>query len=167
MMFLALETLSLSAVFLENAGKELAHALNFSRLLSLTLRHCPGSEEFLNAVIDSGQAIRLSSREVACGPYDNDVGLYGAILMFLKAFQGLKDLFITFPGPVPTLGLCHTMAHHKSLIRFVCRKRTVNPYENIPLLLISKKGWTSCICHFYRKIELSWIDPSRTIPSRR
>jgi hypothetical protein len=36
-MFPALETLSLSAVSLENAGKELVYALNFSRLSSLTL----------------------------------------------------------------------------------------------------------------------------------
>ena len=46
-MFPALETLSLSAISIENAGKGLAYALNFSGLSSLTLRHCSGSEEFL------------------------------------------------------------------------------------------------------------------------
>ncbi|PVH67571.1 hypothetical protein DL98DRAFT_600354 [Cadophora sp. DSE1049] len=61
-MFPALETLSLSAISLENAEK--AYALNFSGLSSLKLRHCSGSEEFLTAVIDSGQTIRLSSLEV-------------------------------------------------------------------------------------------------------
>ena len=85
-MFPALETLSLSAVSLENAGKELVYALNFSRLSSLTLRHCPGSEEFLNAVIDLGQTIRLSLLEVACGPSDNDVDMCGTLSTFLKAF---------------------------------------------------------------------------------
>ena len=53
MMFLALETLSLSGVSLENVRKKLVHAFNFSRLLSLILQHCPGSKEFLNTVIDS------------------------------------------------------------------------------------------------------------------
>jgi hypothetical protein len=72
-MFPALETLSLSTVSLENAGEKLAHALNFSRLSLLKLRHSLGSEEFLNAVMSSGQTIRLSSLEVACGPADNDV----------------------------------------------------------------------------------------------
>jgi len=133
MMFPALETLSLSAVSLENAGKKLAHALNFSRLSSLTLRHSPGSEEFLNAVIDSGQTIRLSLLEVACGPSDNDVNMCGTLSTFLKAFQGLRDLFITLPRPVPTLDLWRTMAHHKStLTRFICHQRTVDLNENSP-----------------------------------
>lgn len=124
MMLPALETLSLSAVSLKNAGKKLAHALDFSRLSSLILPHCPGSEEFLNAVIDSGQTIRLSSLEVTCGLDDNDVALCGALLALLKSFQGLKDLFITLPAPVPTLDVRRSMTHHKStLTRFVCRER--------------------------------------------
>ncbi|KAH8679710.1 hypothetical protein BGZ60DRAFT_235687 [Tricladium varicosporioides] len=130
-MFPALATLSLSAVSLENAGKRLQHALNLSQLSSLTLRHCPGSEEFLNAVIDSGQTIRLSSLEVACGPYDNEVAICGALSTLLKSFQGLRDLFITHPAPVPALGLRRAMAHHKStLTRFVCRERIVDLDEH-------------------------------------
>ena len=85
-MFPALGSLSLSAVSLENAGKELVYALNFSQLSSLTLRHCPRSEEFLNAVIDSGQTIQLSLLEVACDPSDNDVDMCGTLSTFLKAF---------------------------------------------------------------------------------
>ncbi|KAH8650229.1 hypothetical protein BGZ60DRAFT_569554 [Tricladium varicosporioides] len=130
-MFPALATLSLSAVSLENMGKGLAHAFNLSRLSSLTLRHCPGSEEFLNAVIDSGQTIQLSSLEVACGLYDDDVALCAALSTLIKSFQGLRDLFITLPAPVPTLGLRRSMAHHKStLARFVCRERTIDHDEN-------------------------------------
>ncbi|KAL5322929.1 hypothetical protein ACEPPN_010909 [Leptodophora sp. 'Broadleaf-Isolate-01'] len=82
-MFPALETLSLSAISLENAEK--AYALNFSGLSSLKLRHCSGSEEFLTAVIDSGQTIRLSSLEVVCGLSDNDIDMCGTLSMFLGA----------------------------------------------------------------------------------
>jgi hypothetical protein len=120
-MFPALETLFLSAVLLENAGKELVYALNFSCLSSLTLRDCPGSEEFLNAVIDLGQTIRLSLLKVACGLSGNDFDMCGTLSTFLKAFQGLRDLFITLPKPVPTLDLWRTIAYHKlTLTRFVC-----------------------------------------------
>jgi hypothetical protein len=81
----ALEILSLGAISLENAARGVAYALNFSGLSSLTLRHCPGSEEFLTAVIDSRQTIRLSSLEVACGLSD-DVDMCGTLSTFLKTY---------------------------------------------------------------------------------
>ncbi|KAH9208526.1 hypothetical protein DL95DRAFT_467674 [Leptodontidium sp. 2 PMI_412] len=62
-MFPALETLSLSDISLENAQKRIAYAFNAHELSSLTLRHCSGSEEFLNEVIGSGQTIKLSLLE--------------------------------------------------------------------------------------------------------
>jgi hypothetical protein len=132
-MFPALETLSLSDISLENAEKGIAYAFNFSELSSLTLRHCSGSEEFLTAVIDSSQTIRLSSLEVVCGPSDHDIDMCGTLSMFLGASQGLKDLFVSLPGPVETLEFWRTIAHHKStLTRFVCHQRTVNLDDNSP-----------------------------------
>jgi hypothetical protein len=131
-MFPALEILSLSAISLENAARGVAYALNFSGLFSLTLRHCPGSEEFLTAVIDSGRTIRLSSLEVACGLSD-DVDMCGTLSTFLKTCQGLRDLFTTLPGLVPTLDLWRTIGHHQStLTRSVCHQRAVNLHENSP-----------------------------------
>ncbi|KAH6667391.1 hypothetical protein B0J14DRAFT_602141 [Halenospora varia] len=128
-MFPALETLSLSAISLENAEK--AYALNFSGLSSLTLRYCSGSEEFLTAVIDSGQTIRLSSLEVVCSPSDIDIDMCGTLSMFLGAFQGLKNLFVSLPRPVETLDFWRTITQHKStLTRFVCHQRTVNLDDN-------------------------------------
>ena len=57
----------------------------------------------------------------------------GTLSMFLKAFQGLKDLFVTLPGPVQTLDFWRTIAYHKlTLTRFVCHQRTVNLNENSP-----------------------------------
>jgi hypothetical protein len=130
-MFPALETLSLSAISLENAEKGVAYALNFSGLSSLTLRHCSGSEEFLTAVIDSGQTIRLSLLEVVYGVFDSDIDMCGTLSTFLGSFQGLKDLFVTLPGPVQTLEFWRALAHHKStLTRFVYHQRTVNLIEN-------------------------------------
>ncbi|KAH6667672.1 hypothetical protein B0J14DRAFT_169359 [Halenospora varia] len=55
----------------------------------------------------------------------------GTLSVFLGAFQGLKDLFVSLPGPVETLEFWRTIAHHKStLTRFVCHQRTVNLNEN-------------------------------------
>jgi hypothetical protein len=47
-----METLSLNAVLLENARKELVYTFNFSCLLSLILQNYPKSKEFLNTVIN-------------------------------------------------------------------------------------------------------------------
>ena len=59
--------------------------------------------------------------------------MYGTISTFLKAFQGVRDLFITLPRLVLTLDLWHTIAYHKStLTRFVYRQRVVNFNENSP-----------------------------------
>jgi hypothetical protein len=71
-MFPALRTLALRSISLENAEKELALALNLTRLSSLTLRHCSGSEDFLNAAVASGQKICLSSLEVVYGVSDDE-----------------------------------------------------------------------------------------------
>jgi len=52
---------------------------------------------------------------------------------FLGAFQGLKDLFVSLPGPVETLELWRSIIHHEStLTRFVCHRRTVNLDDNSP-----------------------------------
>ena len=132
-MFPALETLSLSHISLGNAQKGIADAVNFHQLSSLTLRHCAGSEEFLTEVIGSGQTIKLSSLEVVWGPSDHDLEMCATLQSFLGAFQGLKDLFVSLPGPVETLELWRSMIHHEStLTRFVCHQRTVNLDDNSP-----------------------------------
>jgi hypothetical protein len=83
--------------------------------------------------MDSAQTIRLSSLEVTCGPADDDVDMCGTLSAFLRALQGLRDLFIALLGPAPTLDLWRTIARHKStLTRFVCHQRTVNLNENSP-----------------------------------
>ncbi|KAG9229520.1 hypothetical protein BJ875DRAFT_474606 [Amylocarpus encephaloides] len=132
-MFPALKTLSLSNVSLKNAEGGIAYAFNFRELSSLTLRHCSGSEEFLTEVIGSGQTIRLSSLEVVWGPSDNDIDMCGTLSRFLGAFQGLKDLFVSLPGPVETMVLWRSILHHKStLTRFIFHQRTVNIDVNSP-----------------------------------
>jgi len=132
-MFPALETLSLSGISLENAQKGIAYAFNFHELSSLTLHHCSGSEEFLTEVIGSGQTIRLSSLEVVWGPSDHDIDMCATLSSFLGAFQGLKDLFVSLPGPVDTLELWRSIIHHKStLTRFVCHQRSVDLHDNSP-----------------------------------
>ncbi|KAH9204561.1 hypothetical protein DL95DRAFT_529207 [Leptodontidium sp. 2 PMI_412] len=132
-MFPALEALSLSDISLENAQKGIAYAFNFHELSSLTLHHCSGSEEFLTEVIGSGQTIRLSSLEVVWGPSDHDIDMCATLSSFLGAFQGLKDLFVSLPGPVDTLELWRSIIHHKStLTRFVCHQRSVDLHDDSP-----------------------------------
>jgi hypothetical protein len=131
--FPALDTLSLSYISLENAENEIAYAFNFTELSSLTLRHCSGFEEFLTEFIGSGHTIRLSSLEVVCGPSDVEYDMCDTLSMFLDAFQGLKDLFVSLPGPVETLEFWRRIAYHKStLTRFVYHQRTVDTDDTSP-----------------------------------
>jgi hypothetical protein len=61
--FPALTSLSLGFISLNDAEKPLVHALNVSGLLHLTLRQCPGMENFLRVITESSQTLKLLSLE--------------------------------------------------------------------------------------------------------
>lgn len=133
-MFPALKMLSLRAVSLKNAEKELAHALNISQLSSLTLRHCSRSEDFLSAAVAAGQSIGLSSLEIVYGPSDDEYDMLHILFQSLKNLKGIRDLFISLPGPDATLDFWHAVAENlPRLTRFVYHQRGVNVDEDSPL----------------------------------
>lgn len=130
-MFPALKMLSLRAISLENAEKELAHALNLSKLSSLTLRHCSGSEDFLAAAVAGGQIIGLSSLEIVYGPSDDEYYMLQILSDSLNSLKGLRDLFISLPGPDVTLNFWRAVSKRlPQLTRFVYHQRAVNVDED-------------------------------------
>ena len=117
--FPALQVLSLSAVSLRSAGKELARALDINLLQSLKLRLCPGWEEFLDCLACSGHPIMLKNLEVQSSEPVADVGSDGAreLSAFVDAFQGLRELFISIDGPVYSQDILRSAIRHKSTLR--------------------------------------------------
>jgi hypothetical protein len=124
--FPALETLLLSDISFNSAAPEMFYAFNLSRLRSLTLRNCPGSGDFLRGAIELGEAIRLISLEVQAN-INHDFDIPGAISTFLRAFEGLENLYIAYTGPTDTIALWRSMLKHKStLARFAYHQRVID-----------------------------------------
>jgi hypothetical protein len=129
--FPALRVLSLSKVSLRSAITEMMYAFNFSWLRSLKLRFCPGAEEFLIRVIDSGQTVRLTSLEFQADIEEEHRDISDTVSTFLEAFEGLEEFFFSDPGPSWTMALWRSMLHHKgTLTRFVHHQRVVNLDED-------------------------------------
>jgi len=136
--FPALETLLLSGVSFNSAAPEMFYAFNLSRLRSLTLRNCPGSDDFIKGAIELGQAIRLISLEVQAG-FDFD--MLDALSTFLGAFGGLENLYVAHGAPTDTIAFWRSILNHKStLTRFAYHQRTIDSdddYEECDLLDLS------------------------------
>lgn len=106
---------------------EMARAINFDTLTSLTLRRCPGWDKLLASVTELGLPIRLRKLEI----YDcnNAPGGWGHETLgdFVGAFDGLEELFITEPGPEYTLELWDRVTRHQATLRkFVYHQRMVD-----------------------------------------
>jgi hypothetical protein len=123
--FPALNSLSLGFIPLQNAEKTLVHALNISGLSHLTLRQCPGMEDFLRAIAASGQMLRLLSLEYACG-LDDEIDVCRALEGIFGIATDLTDLFLSLPGPTHTLEIWRALAHNRlPITRLVYHQRFV------------------------------------------
>lgn len=127
-----IRVLSLSHVPLGAAA--MAPAINFSTLVSLTLRKCLCWEEFLERVLEQGPTINLTKLEIQ----DSDSVSTGmgpfVIADLLEAFRGLEELFITDMGVSldSTVVWSHVAHHRATLRRFVYHQRVVDQDEESP-----------------------------------
>jgi hypothetical protein len=128
--FPALTSLSLGFISLKNAEKALVHALNTSGLLHLTLRQCPGMEDFLRVITESGQTLKLLSLEYHSS-LNEELDVCSTLEGIFDITTDLTDLFLSIPGPTVTLELWRKLADKKiPLTRFVYHQRCVNLNEN-------------------------------------
>ncbi|KAJ2983140.1 hypothetical protein NQ176_g912 [Zarea fungicola] len=118
--FMQISTLSLSRVPL---AAEMAHAINFDSLTSLTLRSCSRWQQFITGVLQLGVSIRLQKLEIQHqDSHGSDV-----IRDFLVAFQGLNDLAISESWPSNTIEVWNRVANHRATLkRFVYHQRMIN-----------------------------------------
>lgn len=127
--FPQLRTLDLTQVPLVAA---MAHAINFDTLRKLTLCMCPGWCDFVQAVLNLGAPLRLTTLELQ--ETDSVSDEFGEFIAkdFISGFEGLEELFLSQNG-IETLRLWNTIARcHPSLRRFVYHPGTVNLNEESP-----------------------------------
>ncbi|KFZ17811.1 hypothetical protein V501_01554 [Pseudogymnoascus sp. VKM F-4519 (FW-2642)] len=128
-MFPSLSSLSLGCVPLKNAEEALVHALNISGLRHLSLRQCPGMDNFLTEVAASGQILSLLSLEYTCG-----VGEYDMCAALEKIFSiapNLTSLFLLLIGPTSTLEFWRALAHSRlPITRFIYHQRWMSFDDN-------------------------------------
>ena len=125
-----IRVLSLSQVPL---GPNMARCVNFDTLESLTLRLCPGWDEFIRQVAELKIPIKLKrleileSGEVSTGDGDH------ALKVIIGAFYGLRELFISQCGPILPLDSSSLIVrHHAALQRFVYHQRTIDIDDESP-----------------------------------
>jgi hypothetical protein len=127
--FPALDVLSLAFIPLEKAQKTLTCAFNVGMLSQLTLRSCPGTEDFLRAIVLSNQTLKLTSLEYMCEP-EEDIDVSQALESIFGIAPNLTDVFLSLPGPMMTLDLWRAMANQgMPLTRFIYHLRSseINP----------------------------------------
>lgn len=121
-MFPSLSSLSLGCVPLKNAEKALVHALNISGLRHLSLRQCPGMDNFLTEVAASGQILSLLSLEYTCGVGEYDI--CAALEGIFRIAPNLTSLFLLLIGPTSTLEFWRALAHSRlPITRFIYHQR--------------------------------------------
>ncbi|KPM41357.1 hypothetical protein AK830_g5172 [Neonectria ditissima] len=125
-LFPVIQVLSLSHMYL---AKEIAHAINFETLRSLTLRQCPGLAEFIREAY-SNNSIRLKTLEI----YDTetfmetDTRFLGKLLF---AFDGLEELFLCLEDDISRCRIWEYVKHHQATLKkFVYHCRDI---QQIPL----------------------------------
>ncbi|KAL2810190.1 hypothetical protein BJX63DRAFT_323664 [Aspergillus granulosus] len=123
--FPSLQRLYLCGVPFELAEVEMAHAFNWTTLRSLHLRFCFGWAEFLRQVIASGQRIRLTSLTLEpCSVLEFPGEEVDTICLFLHAFTGLRDLFLSTNETFGTLDIWRAVLNHKDTLKtFVHNQR--------------------------------------------
>lgn len=134
--FPVLDLLSLSAVSFETAIEEIPHAMNFAGLSTLKLRHCRLVKELLDGIPSSSQKIRLTSFEVVVDSEDVEVPNEFDVGGFLRAFEGLQNLYLMFPDAGDWSSLLGGVLNHETTLkRLVIHGRTT---EDVPPPLVAK-----------------------------
>jgi hypothetical protein len=116
--FPALQKLSLGDISFQSATKEMASLFNFSQLKSLTLHRCTCTDAFLRDVVDSGQAIALTSLEITFCFGDFELGYDVEMLArYLKAFKGLQEIYLRVPAPTDPIQVWRAVYPHRSTLK--------------------------------------------------
>lgn len=122
----AIRTLDLSHVPVAAA---MVRVLNFNSLQSLTLRMCPGMDQFLKRILQSKLRIRLERLEIQ--EAEGRGSALGHVPDYLDAFEGLTELCLGQTGSAAALDLLKRIRRrHATLRRLVLHHRTCAMVRN-------------------------------------
>lgn len=106
--------------------KQISDVFDFSKIIILKLRFCPGWEELLDLLAQSPHLIRLQSLEIQSTIRDVS-GLDNALPEFLEAFAGLETLILSTHQTSNALNIWRSARRHRgTLRRFVYHERRIN-----------------------------------------
>lgn len=111
-------------------------ALNFPQLLSLRLRNCLGMNQVFTALAQSSLRLQLTRFEVNfTGAFVEQEDIM-PLVMFLRSFSGLRDLFVLCrPLREQANDFWLSVDHHRSTLqRFVYQQSTLYESRNDPEL---------------------------------
>lgn len=143
-----LSSLSLSQVSFQAAVKEMQHALNVTRLVSLKLRNCRYSLALLDAIVRGAQTMRLKSFELVIdieadegqGAHEQEHDV--SIFAFLNSFRGLEDLYLLVTDPMKWELIFRNISSHLSTLdRLITHRRKHDPTSatfDSPILLCNE-----------------------------
>ncbi|KAI5455678.1 hypothetical protein BGZ63DRAFT_135900 [Mariannaea sp. PMI_226] len=119
-----LQVLSLSGI---PVGADLAAAIDFRKMRSLTLRKCFGWHLLLEGIVQRKATTSLKTLEVQDRPHESSVLTRQQVLArFLDSFRGLERLFLSLVGPPRSREMdlwAHVVGHRKTLRRYVHHER--------------------------------------------
>jgi hypothetical protein len=119
-----LQALSLSGV---PVGADLAGAIDFRKIRSLSLRKCLGWHLLLARIMDEKTEVRLQTLEIQDRPHESLIlARKQALARFLDSFRGLERLFVSLVGPPSSHGIdfwAHVVGHRETLRRYVQHER--------------------------------------------
>lgn len=138
----SLESLSLHVVSFQSVPTEMMYVLNLTKLHTLKLWNCPYSLDLLSAISNTAQSLRYKSFELVIDlsyleEPDSHAGIHDTVVSsFLKAFEGLEDLYLRLPQPTNWDVVAQGIRNHSSTLhRLVLHTGDEIPPENglIPL----------------------------------
>ena len=121
-LFPFLKSLRLAYARFNDMASELLQAFNFNALGRLCLQNCCNVDGLLTRFADSQQIARLTTFEFTSDSLhqlhgSERVSAANALCHFLRAFAGLKHLYIYFDNPSDWLSIAYSLGRHKATLQ--------------------------------------------------
>lgn len=128
-LFPSLKNLKLCAVCLRNGYVGIASVFSLSRLHALVLRNCLGANLLLKYLSSSHvlcPTMQLKNFEMNENDMTAESSTVGPLVDFLKSFDGLECLFLSYPG-IFSENLANSIANHRLTLKsLVCHRPQIN-----------------------------------------
>jgi hypothetical protein len=161
LLFRSLRKLALSFVSFKHGIEDMMTALNFPQLFSLRLRDCLGMNQAFMALTQSSP-LQLTCLEVNfTGAYVEQDDIM-PLIMFLRSFSGLQDLFVLCrPLQEQAQDFWLSVDHHRSTLhRFIYQQSTLYGSRSDPeldtLWGLNIVGYIGICCEIQKLVNVTY-----------